>query len=200
MKYLLHFIGDLKHNFRMSTFQNITAGCCSKLKDRNAGAVARALRASAGWPRVRTVLVIGAPVAAGVGALLWIVLARAGCAPAQIIDAMRDFACGMALLLSLLHPSTPASVTTSMATELCRLVGRDPARLKAMARLRHSCTAEGRALARLTLTTSRILALAKDRARRIAERLLALLGAVTATSQPRLAACLVAGSAAFSAA
>jgi hypothetical protein len=77
---------------------------------------------------------------------------------------------------------------------LRRLFGFD---CPSMARARRSQSAESRARAALETSAVADLARALDRARRVAARLLDALGAVAATSQPRLATALVARSAAI---
>lgn len=150
--------------------------------------------------RARIALVAGIPVAAIIGFALWHLLALAAVAPGQIGVALTAFAFGILTVLVLTHPSTPSNVIAGLAIDGRRLIGLDPARLKSMARLRRSHSGAERALAVIAIRAAIGATLASNLARRIAARLLDLLGAVTAAAQPRFVTSLVAGSAASSAA
>ena len=177
----------------MFQFRHMFESWFSKLEARNARAGAREQRALAGWRRALFVVMVGVPVAATIGVGLWHFAAFGR-------GELTAFAFGMAFVLIITPPSAPAGVVVSVALDARRGLGLDPARLKSMARLRRSRSRPARAIAVAAARAAIGAVLACDVTRRIAARLLASLGAVIATAQPRFAASLVAGSTAFSAA
>ena len=102
------------------------------------------------------------------------------------------------LAVALLTAAVPPPIIwlrrwSKVAGRLCQWLGMDDT---PMARIRRSGFAEGRAKAARQRAAAQRLHLAFDLERRMAARLLALVGAITLSSQPRLATAMVAGAAA----